>query len=247
MNSAIYKGWVRHRRSDGVAHQFQYRVFMALIDLAELAQLEQNIVGFSTRGWTPISLRRDDHAGPDHLSLEEFVKNKVTESGVDEPIGAIRLLTNLRWFGHCFNPLSVYYCYAADKKTLCAAVLEVTNTPWGERHCYVIDMTRPDSIKNFDKSLHVSPFFGMDMRYSSYIGDPAEVLSLALNNIQSQSVVHRASLVLKREPLTSKGLWLAGLGEVSMTLKVKWRIHWQALRLFIKGARFYKHPARDTD
>ncbi len=237
-HSALYEGWVRHERLSGRGHRFQYRVFMAYLDLDELDALTDEVGGFSHRGPAPVRFRRDDHAGAGAPSLADWARDEVAAAGLPRPDGAVRLLTNLRYLGHCFNPLSVYYCFDGAGQ-LRAAVLEVTNTPWGERHCYVLgDATR----QTFAKRFHVSPFMPMDMCYQAYLPAPGRLLRLALSNGRGDETVHRATVLLQIRPFNSRTLWRCVLGYPWLTLKVKLAIHWQALTLWRKGYRVHPHP-----
>ncbi|MEO0998439.1 MAG: DUF1365 domain-containing protein [Pseudomonadota bacterium] len=245
LRSALYEGWVRHERLSGRGHRFQYRVFMAYLDLDELDALEARVSGFSHRQRAPVRFRRDDHAGADAPSLADWARDTVAAAGIPRPAGAVRLLTNLRYLGHCFNPLSVYYCFDRSER-LSAAVLEVTNTPWGERHCYVLGGATRQS---FAKGFHVSPFMSMDMRYRAYLPAPGRLLRLALANGHGDETVHRATVLLQIRPFNSRTLWRCVLGYPWLTLRIKLAIHWQALMLWCKGYRVHPHPkhAAGTD
>ncbi|MEM1261542.1 MAG: DUF1365 domain-containing protein [Pseudomonadota bacterium] len=241
-HSCLYRGWVRHERLVKPAQAFTYPTFMTYLSLAEVDDLERSLFGFSARRFAPIWLRRKDHAGAVDESLFDSTVKHLRDNGINEPIADIRLLTNLRYWGHCFNPISVYYCYSEGREEPIAVVLEVTNTPWDQRHRYVIALQAGERCYSFDKTFHVSPFFSMDMRYRSFIGEPGERLQFALTNWQHDDAVHRASLVLEREPLTTGRLWRRALGEVSVTGRNWLRIYWQAARLWIKGATYHRHP-----
>ena len=241
-HSCLYRGWVRHERRGPVRNAFVYPTFMAFLSLNELPALERQLAGFSANRFAPFWLRRQDHAGDPAETLQETVATALTNAGVDREPADVRLLTNLRMWGHCFNPISVYYCYDATAPAPYTAVLEVTNTPWGQRHLYVIPLRDQTRRYSFDKEFHVSPFFPLDMTYDSFIAPPGERLQFAVNNRQQGRCVHRASLVLEREPLTSGRLWHRALGEVSATARNVGRIYWQATRLWFKGATFHRHP-----
>ena len=138
MHSCLYEGTVRHRRLTPVAHQFRHSLFMMYLDLDELPTLFRNRWFWSNERFNVATFRRSDHFGDPAVSLEETVRALVESRTGRRPTGPIRLLTHLRYFGYCFNPLSVYFCFANDGQSLDTVVAEVSNTPWGERHCYVL-------------------------------------------------------------------------------------------------------------
>ncbi len=247
MPSALYEGWVRHQREHSVRHEFQYRVFMTLIDLSQVDGLESRLLGFSRSGFAPFRLRPEDHGLSAGQAIRPSIVERLGKAGVPGPIGRIELLTNLRSFGHCFNPICVYFCYQTNGSELAALVLEVSNTPWGERHWYVLPSNNLNSRFGMDKTFHVSPFLPMNMRYEVFARAPGQLVQLALSNLVDDQLAHRASLVLKRKELTSASLWSAHLRYFLHTRRTLLRIHWQALKLWLKGARFHKHPEASTD
>jgi DUF1365 family protein len=179
--SCLYDGWVRHRRFMGVEHELRTHYFTAYLDLDELPELFDHSRLWSARGRAIAAFRREDHLGDPTRSLADEVRRLVAAQSGSAPAGPIRLLTNLRYFGHCFNPVSFYYCFAADGERVEAVVAEVTNTPWGERHAYVLEppADRPPGAVlrgRFAKEFHVSPFMGMDHTYSWAMTEPGEQL-----------------------------------------------------------------------
>ena len=179
--SCLYDGWVRHRRFMGVEHELRTHYFTAYLDLDELPELFDHSRLWSARGRAIAVFRREDHLGDSPRSLADEVRQLVGARSGRAPAGPIRLLTNLRYFGHCFNPVSFYYCFAADGERVEAVVAEVTNTPWGERHAYVLEPAadRPPGAVlrgHFAKEFHVSPFMGMDHTYSWSMTEPGEQL-----------------------------------------------------------------------
>ena len=171
MNSRIYKGWVRHRRVAPTRHQFRYRLFMLYLDLAELPQLFDRTPFWSARRRALAWFKRSDYLGASDVPLDRAVRDLVQVRTGARPGGPIRLLTHLRYFGYCMNPVSFYYCFDACGERLETIVAEITNTPWKERHQYVLTVeeaggAEPARIKRFgfDKVFHVSPFMPMDVR-----------------------------------------------------------------------------------
>jgi len=249
MQSCIYRGWVRHRRYGEPEHDFRYRLFMVFLDLQELDRLRGRLLLCSARRFAPVRFRRDDHLGDRSRPLDECVRELVAARTGRRPGGRIFLLSHLAYFGHSFNPVSIYYCMGAGDDEMEAVVLEVNNTPWGEQHCYVLagDSLRPAAggrRAGFDKDFHVSPFLPMDMRYQCYFSRPGEMLSVAMNDFQDGELRLQASMVLRRRPLTGRELAVALLRYPFMTLKVVAGIHWEALRLWLKRARYVPHPGK---
>jgi DUF1365 family protein len=247
MQSCIYQGWVRHRRFGTPAHDFRYRLFMLFVDLDELDALRGRLLLWSARRLAPVRFRREDHLGDPERPLAECVRELVEEHTGARPAGRIFLLSHLAYFGHSFNPISVYYCADAAGEGIETVVLEVNNTPWGEQHCYVLsaDALRPAAggrSAGFDKEFHVSPFLPMEMHYQCYFSRPGEMLSLAINDFEADRLRLQASLVLRRRPLTGGQLALSLLRYPFMTVKVVAGIHWQAVRLWLKKAPFVPHP-----
>ncbi len=167
MHSCIYRGQVRHRRLKP-AHRFQYATSWVYLDLDEAEEVVCSRWILSDRRFAPASFRRDDHLGDPNVPMKESVYRLVEEQTGLQLSGPVRLLTQLRHFGLYFSPINVFYCYD-DQDTVIAMVAEVSNTPWNERHCYVLweGNRRPDSTNRYShpKEFHVSPFMGMDSRY----------------------------------------------------------------------------------
>jgi len=243
--SCFYTGTVRHRRFSP-EHQFQYGLFLVYLDLSELDTVFEGRWFWSAHRPALARFRRDDHLGDARKPLQECVRNLVYAQTGRSPAGPIRLLTHLRYFGYVINPVSFYYCYAADGETIEAVVAEVTNTPWGERHCYVIPWNpgrSPDrATARQDKVFHVSPFLPMDMRYHWRLSAPAERLSVEIENHRHGQHEFTAALSLQRRPISSTSLATALLRRPFMTGRIAAAIYWQALRLWWKDATFHPHP-----
>ena len=174
MHSCIYEGTVLHRRFLQRDHCFQNRLFLMYLDLDELPGVFKGRWMWSTTRFAVARFRREDHFGDADRPLQDCVRDLVEQREEFRPAGPIRLLTSLRYFGYVINPVCFYYCYATDGQTLEAVVAEVTNTPWGETHCYVIDARSSDRADwekrvvraEHEKEFHVSPFMPMDMDYT---------------------------------------------------------------------------------
>lgn len=263
MFSAIYQGSLRHRRFFPKHHEFTYTSTLFYIDLDELPELFNGVKGWSLDKANFGSFRRSDFLGDPRLSLKEAVRNEVNallaaspQTDMGCPDGAVRMLSNLRIFGFCFNPVTLYYLFnkSCDRPSMILA--QVNNTPWNERHTYLIHCDEKTGKVNsqFDKRFHVSPFNPLDMQYhwvSTVPGDNIVVhmenhgRDKTLHNGADQPVVRHmdATLTLVRKPwsksLLQRILWL----QPWAAIKVPVAIYWQAVRLFIKGVPVYAHQS----
>ncbi|MCW8329358.1 DUF1365 domain-containing protein [Photobacterium sp. SDRW27] len=260
MNSALFVGSIRHRRFSPVKHAFTYPMFMPLIDLDELEDLQSSVKGFGlhflnfARFRTADYLRGHDRQYSDEaanivtdnkaMSLKMAVVDKVESLTGERVDGRVMLLCQLRYAGLYFSPLNLYYLY--DEHDNWRWVLaEVSNTPWNERHYYVLPAKSDwsgDSWKE-DKAFHVSPFNPMSQQYNWRFRAPEKQLQLHLDirSMEGNKKVLDATMLMKRQPFTSKVLWHLIAKTPIQTLKIVVGIYWQALRLWRKGAPFYSH------
>jgi len=248
MQSAIYTGWVRHRRFAPRPHAFQYRLFMMYLDLAELDQIFSRRWLWSVRRPALAWLRRADYLGDPQVSLDKAVRDRVEQETGVRPSGPIRVLTHLRYFGYCFNPVTFYYCFDRSGEHVETTVAEITNTPWKERHTYVLraNGAAPGKTQRFrfSKNFHVSPFMEMALDYDWYFGAPKKKLAVHMINRKNGAKVFDATMGLERREITGPALASALLHFPFMTLKVAAAIYWQALRLWWKRMPFHTHPAK---
>jgi DUF1365 family protein len=250
MKSCIYEGKVRHRRFNPVSNAFQYRLYMIYLDLAELSHVFETHPLWSAEHVNLAYFRRRDHLGAPHIPLDKAVRDLVKEKLGVRPEGPIRMLTHLRYFGYCFNPVSFYYCYNSTGSRVEALVVEIHNTPWLEEHCYVFGKTinghpHPGWKQyRFDKAFHVSPFMEMAIRYDWRFRVPGEAIHVHMNLTTGNTKRFDVTLELKRVPITGHSLTRVLLTYPLMTWKVTAMIYWQALRLKLKGAHVYTHPKK---
>jgi uncharacterized protein len=251
--SAVYEGWVRHRRFAPVQHDFRYRFFLTYLDLAELPSVLDRFPLYSARRRAPARFRRSDYMGDPARPLDECARDVVAAETGSRPAGPVRLLTGLRYLGHSFDPVSFYYCFDDAGERVEAVVAEVENIPWGERHAYVLARGEREGTvlcDEFDKTLHVSPLMGMDQTYAFRATEPGARLSVHIESRPNQgSATSRgegksfdATLSLRRRELSPR--LMAGLlaRYPGMSLQVVAKIYAQSLRLKLKGARYFPHP-----
>jgi DUF1365 family protein len=240
MESCIYKGFVTHRRFTPIRHFFSYKTFSILFDLDELGELNKQISFFSLNKFNLFSFYNKDHGERDGSDLKKWVKEIFKKNNLSLNITKIKLLCFPRIFGYVFNPLSVFYCYEGEK--LKAILYEVKNT-FNEQHTYIFLVDENSEIisQNCSKKFYVSPFIEMETFYNFRLNEPDQNLKIFIkqtNNLKEKVLV--ACQIGKKQVLSSKELLINFFIHPLMTFKIITAIHFEALRLWKKGAIFQK-------
>lgn len=247
-HSALYEGTVRHRRRTPVQHELASKLFMVYLDLDELSDVLSLSSLLGEAWWQPARYQRKDFIAPHNLSIKNAVKHVILIKTGHQHEGPVRMLANLRYFGYVINPITCYYCFNQAEQ-LQFIVAEVTNTPWGERQSYVLDCRdgRKSHRVTFQKTMHVSPFNPMNVAYEWISNTPSERLSVHINNRLESGRNFDATLVLDRTVLSRRSIRENLMKYPFMTAKILLSIYWNALKLGIKGAKFYPHPKPRTE
>ncbi len=261
MNSRLYTGWVTHSRSIPLRNAFSYRVYLCYLDLAELEEVSNGLRLFSHvpgakrrgngGGRAAVSFHDADHGPRDGSALRPWIDGVLARAGIDLEGGAVRILSIPRVLGGRFYPVSFWYCYHADGSPR-AVLAEVQNT-FRDHHSYLLHndgepfdwASRPRA----DKAFYVSPFVPIDdIRYVFAFSEPADDVSVAVTNRSGESILMSTSLILSGQELTDANLARAMISQGPMSARALVLIHWQALRLFFKGApRFGRRPAPEDE
>ena len=241
---SLYRGPVMHARMKPVVHRFTYHVFSILIDLDRIAEAGRSSAFFSTDRWNLISFCQKDHGPRDGSQLRTYIDTVLSKAGLVRA-HRILLMCYPRILGFTFNPLAIYYCY--DRLgDLCALVYEVRNT-FGEAHTYVAPIEAGEAQANGvrqdrDKLFYVSPFLDMSMRYHFRLQPPAETLKLRILETDAEGPILAATFNGRREEANTQRLLANFLRIPLLTFKIVAAIHWEALRLYIKGLRIRPRP-----
>ena len=242
--ACLYVGKVMHARLKPFTHRFNYSVFNLLIDIDRLDEADQLSRLFTVNGSGLVAFKEEDHGGETETGLAHFIRAEVQKHSPNMQIDAIKLLCYPRIFGYVFNPISIYYCFYDGKIT--AMVYEVRNT-FGNKHIYVVPVENgqktPAGIRQqCGKQLHVSPFVDMGMTYFFHVSDLDDTLRFRILERDETGPLLSATLKAKHENLSSKNITIQLLKIPFLTIKVMAGIHFEALRLWIKGAKFNKNP-----
>ena len=247
MKSCIYKGELYHHRYLPRKNSFTYKVFFMFLDLEELDQLFSGRWLWSVGRANVANFKRSDYLGPTNVPLHRAVRDRVEQELGERPAGPIRILTHLRYYGHCFNPVSFYYCYDKEDTRVEYIVAEITNTPWRERHSYVLREKLNQEQDNrlwfqFSKKFHISPFMDMSFWYDWHFKEPADSLLIHMTNFKEETKFFEAKLNMQRLEISGPSLSWILIRFPAMTLKVLSMIYWQAFRLWLKKIPYYEHP-----
>ncbi len=247
MKNCLYLGKVIHQRFDNINHGFNYNVLYYFLDVETIPSLFKypGFLTYNSPGF--LSFWRKDYFGNPEESLSDSIKKYIFQQTGNNFCGKIFILTNISYFGFCFNPVSFYYCFSQEGD-LKYIISEITNTPWGEKHANLFIFSNDNFIYEFKKDFHVSPFIPMDVTYRWNFKQPGDNLSVKMENFYPQHNDHffHALFNLKKENLTLHSLTKYFFLYPVMSFKIVWGIYFQALLLFIKKAPFYTHPAKEN-
>ena len=238
--SCIYVGNVIHKRFKPKKHFFKYRVFSLLLDLSEISLISKKILFFSYNRFNLISFFDKDHGDRDGSSLKVWVEKNLNSLEIEKSEIKIKLLCYPRILGYVFNPLSIFFVYNKNS-SLIAILYEVKNT-FGEQHTYVFKVDANEQlIKNScAKKFYVSPFMDLSSEYFFKILNPGNKLSVIIDQRDQEGKLLYASQDGIRSELSSKNLIFSYLKHPLMTFKIIAAIHFEALRLWIKGINLVK-------
>ena len=238
MNSCVYQGDIFHKRFTHGDHAFSYQLDYLYLDLDEIEQVFAQSRFWSANAFNLVSFRRQDYLPGENTDLRQEVIHRIKLLSGELFSGKVFLLTTLRSLGYCMNPISLFYCIDGDE--LKYVLAEVHNTPWDERHLYLL--SGPDFSTETEKNFHVSPFMPMDTTYHWHISDPKEQFNVEINVSQNSLPLFTASIMLVRQVLSAGNVRHIIWRQMRQSLRTISAIYLQAARLWIKRVPFYGHP-----
>ena len=247
VDSALYLGKVMHKRLRPKTHEFDYGCFWFWLDIAKLDDISKRLRWFSLNRFNLFSLYERDFGDRSSAPLRPRIERALQEAGVLAEPGTIYLLTMPRILSYAFNPLSIYFCHDSSGK-LAALLWEVSNT-FGQRHSYLIPVAEDAEVieQSCEKNFHVSPFIGMDMHYDFRVTRQDGRLGIAINVSDADGLLLVTALNGRPQDLTNAALLRAFVALPLVTLKVIVSIHWEALKLWLKGAKFRRSPPKPIE
>ena len=240
--SGLYEGTVTHRRVRPRTHHLRYRIFQVLLDLDELPQLHSRLRLFSRNRFNLFSFHDRDH-GDGRGDLRAYVAGVLAAAGIAFDGGAIRLLAMPRVLGYVFNPISLYFCH--DRSGALVAILYEVNNTFGQRHSYLFPIAPgagPVVRHGCAKAFYVSPFMRMDMDYAFEVAPPGQGVATTIHGSDADGLLITAAFAGQRVELTDGALLRAFFGHPLLTLKVVAGIHWEAVKILLKGIRMTRRP-----
>lgn len=247
MKGAIYLGEVEHRRFLPLAHEFRYPVCYYYLNVDEAHKIFRFPFIFSCNFPGILSFWRKNYFGDPKIDLKTSICEMIKDKTGERFNGQVYLFSNISYFGYCFNPVSFYFCFEESGELKFVAA-EITNTPWGERH---VELLKADGSKKivhqFAKSFHVSPFMEMEIDYTWVFTQPAEKMTVLMQNRRTgeKKIIFDSTLEVHRLPLTAFNVMKAFFRFPLITFKTTLAIYWQALVLYLKKAPFYPHPIKE--